>query len=465
VVEGGRSDPKRMVTKTLLSLLRDNSGTHNPSPDATNDVDVDTSDGTHRPHGPMSVLLETSKGDIVIDLLVKVAATSCENFLKLCKIKYYNFCPISSVERDYVLQTGDPLFPTGNGGSSVWGQIDPSKPFFTADMSDLMNHDTIGTVSMVMDPKAKESGSQFIITLSNNLQRLDDRAAPFGRVVEGLNTLERINTAICDSHHRPLQDIRIKHTIILDDPFEDPPGLEIPGRSPSPSKEQLANVRIAQDEELEEHGDEEELDRRRREREAKAQALTLEMVGDLPFADVKPLENVLFVCKLNPVTQDEDLRLIFSRFGTILSCEVIRDHQTGDSLQYAFIEFENQEDCEQAYSKMQGVLIDDHRIHVDFSQSVSKLSKSWQSNANQNRSSHRSRLKMDDRRPKHGGDDGRWRSRSRSPYRRDGRDRDNQHREYSYEFEHSKERHSKRDRHRGDYERKPSAMSRNGRRW
>lgn len=63
--------------------------------------------------------------------------------------------------------------------------------------------------------------------------------------------------------------------------------------------------------------------------------------------------------------------MIFSRFGKILSCEVIRDKRTGDSLQYAFIEFENQKDCEQAYFKMQGVLIDDHRIHVDFSQSVS----------------------------------------------------------------------------------------------
>jgi RNA recognition motif-containing protein len=67
---------------------------------------------------------------------------------------------------------------------------------------------------------------------------------------------------------------------------------------------------------------------------------------------------------------DEDLNLIFSRFGTILSCEVIRDKRTRDSLQYAFIEFEEQKDCEQAYFKMQGVLIDDHRIHVDFSQSV-----------------------------------------------------------------------------------------------
>ena len=71
------------------------------------------------------------------------------------------------------------------------------------------------------------------------------------------------------------------------------------------------------------------------------------MVGDLPFANVRPPENVLFVCKLNPVTRDEDLELIFSRFGTIMSCQVIRDKKTGDSLQYAFIEFDKREDAEQ----------------------------------------------------------------------------------------------------------------------
>ncbi|KAL8713188.1 MAG: hypothetical protein Q9220_002709 [cf. Caloplaca sp. 1 TL-2023] len=123
----------------------------------------------------------------------------------------------------------------------------------------------------------------------------------------------------------------------------------------------------------------------RREREARAQALTLEIVGDLPYAEVKPPENVLFVCKLNPVTEDEDLDLIFGRFGKIVSCEVIRDKRTGDSLQYAFIEFEDQKACEQAYFKMQGVLIDDHRIHVDFSQSVSRLSDTWRTATNSKR--------------------------------------------------------------------------------
>jgi len=82
---------------------------------------------------------------------------------------------------------------------------------------------------------------------------------------------------------------------------------------------------------------------------------------------------------------DEDLEMIFSRFGKILSCEIIRDKRTGDSLQYAFIEFEEQSSCEQAYFKMKDVLIDDKRIHVDFSQSVSRLSDSWRDSTNSKR--------------------------------------------------------------------------------
>lgn len=46
-------------------------------------------------------------------------------------------------------------------------------------------------------------------------------------------------------------------------------------------------------------------------------------VGDIPDADIKPPDNVLFVCKLNPVTQDQDLEIIFSRFGPIKRCVLI----------------------------------------------------------------------------------------------------------------------------------------------
>lgn len=318
------------------------------------------------------------------------------SFLKLCKIKYFNYAPVHSVQRDFSFQTGDPIGPDSkdsDGGSSIWGVLDPSNPSnktFVPEFHPKLKHIERGTVSMATvpsstDPDARLAGSQFIVTLGNNLEYLDGKSAIFGSVVEGFDALEKINTAFIDSNGRPLKDIRIRHTIVLDDPFPDPPGLVEPPESPVPTRAQLATVRIRDDEELDENMDQEQVEKMRREREARAQALTLEMMGDLPFAEVKPPENVLFICKLNPVTQDDDLELIFSRFGKILSCEIIRDRQTGDSLQYAFIEFEDKKSCEQAYFKMQDVLIDDHRIHVDFSQSVSKLSNVWRDATNAKR--------------------------------------------------------------------------------
>lgn len=169
----------------------------------------------------------------------------------------------------------------------------------------------MATVPSSHDPDERLAASQFIITLGDDLDYLDGKAAIFGKVVEGFDVLEKINEAFIDDRGRPLKDIRIRHTVILDDPFPDPPGLVEPAESPLPSKAQLATVRIADDEDLDENMDEEAMEKLRREREARAQALTLEMVGDLPFAEVKPPENVLFVCKLNPVTQGLYYRLAF----------------------------------------------------------------------------------------------------------------------------------------------------------
>ncbi len=51
----------------------------------------------------------------------------------------------------------------------------------------------------------------------------------------------------------------------------------------------------------------EEIERETREQEAKNKAVVLEMIGDLPEADAKPPPNMLFICKLNPVTTEEVL--------------------------------------------------------------------------------------------------------------------------------------------------------------
>ncbi|XP_005993416.1 peptidyl-prolyl cis-trans isomerase-like 4 [Latimeria chalumnae] len=322
----------------------------------------------------MAVLLETTLGDIVVDLYTEERPRACLNFLKLCKIKYYNFCLIHNVQRDFIIQTGDPT-GTGRGGESVFCKLygDQAR-FFEAEKAPRIKHKKKGTVSMVNNDN-DQHGSQFLITTGENLDYLDNLHTVFGEVTEGMDVLMKINEAFIDKDFVPYQDIRINHTVILDDPFDDPAGLLVPDRSPEPTKKQLDSGRIGADEEIEDYKGRsaEEVEEILAEKEAKTRAILLEMVGDLPEADIKPPENVLFVCKLNPVTTDEDLEIIFSRFGVIKSCEIIRDWKTGESLCYAFIEFEKQEDCEKAYFKMDNVLIDDRRIHVDFSQSVSKV--------------------------------------------------------------------------------------------
>jgi peptidyl-prolyl cis-trans isomerase-like 4 len=166
-------------------------------------------------------------------------------------------------------------------------------------------------------------------------------------VAEGLDVVRAINQLHHDERGRPFRNCRIKSVAVLDDPFPDPPGLDklIPAVSPTvptlddrpdaDEKDPLAGL------------PEEEVQRIRAAAAAKSRAVVLEMIGDLPDVDVAPPDNVLFVCKLNPATVDEDLELIFSRFGVVKKAEVIRDHKTGDSLNYAFIEFEQREACEQ----------------------------------------------------------------------------------------------------------------------
>ncbi|KAJ9105337.1 Peptidyl-prolyl cis-trans isomerase cyp6 [Naganishia friedmannii] len=356
----------------------------------------------------MSVLIETSLGDLVVDLDIDSCPRVCENFLKLCKIKYYGlnaffngkstlrlllssslpFLFMSLVSKDFIAQTGDPT-ATGKGGesfASVYysrlpesekrGRPPPAR-YIAPEIKNSLKHTARGTVSMAVAPTGTSDkggcGSQFFITLADNIEYLDGKHSVFGHVVEGFDVLDKLNDAYVDQDGRPLKDVRIRHIEILEDPYEDPKNLVEPPSPIRPPDDPSVKPRIGEDEELTTDLTEEEEEARKRAQEANASALTLEMIGDLPFANVRPPENILFVCsnvcenrsKLNPVTTDEDLELIFSRFGRILSCEVIRDKKTGDSLQYAFIEFDKQPDAEMAYFKMQNTLIDDRRIWVD----------------------------------------------------------------------------------------------------
>ncbi|KAG5321677.1 PPIL4 protein, partial [Acromyrmex heyeri] len=217
-----------------------------------------------------------------------------------------------------------------------------------------IKHSRVGLLSMV-NCGNNMLGSQFFITLGSELQSLDSEHCVFGEITEGLEVILKFNETICDGDQRPYQDIRISHTVILEDPFDDPVGFVVPDRSPEPTKEALMsniqltlnwdNIRILE------------------------QSLMKRRISEMIYIKGQ-------ISGINKQSDTEDLPDVYLpllKKDLFQTCEVIRDHQTGDSLQYAFIEFADRKSCEDAYFKMDNVLIDDRRIHVDFSQSVAKM--------------------------------------------------------------------------------------------
>jgi peptidyl-prolyl cis-trans isomerase-like 4 len=373
----------------------------------------------------MAVLLTTSAGPLVVDLLTEESPLTCKNFLKLCKAGYYIGTIFWNVQANYIAQTGDPT-GTGKGGDSVFsifgcGEEDRRYMFPSGFADEINKYRKINRAGFLCMAHAKgatnANRSQFFITLrGQDLNHLEGKHTVFGEIMEGHDVLEKINKLYVDQDGRPFEDFRIKRIDILHDPFEDVPGFSVLREYTDAMyvpKEEAVKKRIAyqgDDELLTEErkakerqmasqgacDDQDDVDLTLKRKVAQSRAIVLEMTGDLPDADVKPPEEALFICKLNPVTNDEDLELIFSRFGKIVQCNIVRDDVTGDSLNYAFIVFTTKESCVTAYKKMNNVLIDDRRIKVDFSQSVKGL---WNKHLLQGQNRDRDRGRGRNQRP------------------------------------------------------------------
>lgn len=313
----------------------------------------------------MSVIVQTTLGDFIIDLFFEKCPKTCENFLGLCKIKYFNNLLFFNIQKDFIAQSGDPT-NTGKEGKSIYYYTKGENfNYFPDEISKNQAHNKKGLLSMYNKGKNTNT-SQFFITLTGrHLDYLDKKHTIFGEIVENLEIIDKLNDVYIDEKGKPYQEVRIIRTIILIDPFEkenDKIAKFIPERSPSPIRDKhLLGI-----------GEKEE-DIKIDKSETKAKTALLEIAGDLPDSDMKPPDSTLFVCKLNTITSEESLDIIFSRFGQIKSLNLVRDKDSGKSLGFAFIDFESKDACEQAYLKMENVLIDDRRIHVDFSQSVAKL--------------------------------------------------------------------------------------------
>lgn len=185
----------------------------------------------------MSVLLETSLGDIVIDLFCEKCPLASKNFIKLCKMKFYNNALFFDVQKNYITRILDPNKRSTSLYELLYG--DQAKYFEDEIYADI-KHNKIGLIS-TSNKAPNMNNSEFFITLSNeNKEFLNGKHSIFGCVAEGLEILEKINQTYIDETNRPFKNIRILHTLILDDPFSDPEELVFPSKSP----ERVKNVQI-----------------------------------------------------------------------------------------------------------------------------------------------------------------------------------------------------------------------------
>ena len=331
----------------------------------------------------MSVLLITSLGNLYFDLYFKDCPLTTKNFLKLCKIKYYNNNLFYSVQKDFIAQSGSQENSDSSPkNKSIYGLLNPDNSksnFFKSEILPKYQNNQKGLIATANIGPDLNTSTFYITLTSNNLLSLNNKHTIFGILTKGFDVLDKINEAYVDETNRPYRNIRIIHTIVFNDPFDDLEGMEklIPDKSPVYKPDLSDNKHLEDDFDIDkffkENDTEDKIKEKLREQESKNKAVMLELMEDLPNSNVKPPKNVLFVCRLNPVTQAKDLENIFGQFGEIKDCKIVRDKKTKQSLKYGFIEFAKIEDCENAYLKMDGALIDDYRIKIDFSQSVKRM--------------------------------------------------------------------------------------------
>lgn len=150
---------------------------------------------------PRRVLLKTTMGDVVVELYDDMPITA-GNFLKLVESGFYDGVIFHRVIAGFMVQTGDPT-GTGYGG-----------PGYTIpDEFSRHNRNDRGTVAMA-NAGPNTGGSQFFINLVNN-NYLDRMHPVFGKVVEGMDVVDRIGNVRTDADDRPVEDVVIVSARVL----------------------------------------------------------------------------------------------------------------------------------------------------------------------------------------------------------------------------------------------------------
>jgi peptidylprolyl isomerase len=148
----------------------------------------------------ISVILETSQGEVSLKLFPEVAPKACENFSTHAERGYYDGVIFHRVIKEFMIQGGDPD-GTGMGGQSIWG-----KPF-EDECSKEVTFNRPGLLAMA-NAGPKTNGSQFFITCAQT-PWLNLRHTIFGEVTEGMDIIRAIEAVDTDRRDRPVDDVTI----------------------------------------------------------------------------------------------------------------------------------------------------------------------------------------------------------------------------------------------------------------
>lgn len=159
------------------------------------------------------VLLETSVGDIEIELWSREAPKACRNFVQLCLERYYDKSKFHRVVKDFIVQGGDPT-GTGQGGDSIYGQ--PFRDEFHSRLR-FVRRGLVGMANAGKD----DNGSQFFFTMGPS-QELQNKHTLFGKVVgDTIYNMIKLQDVEVGPDDRPLHPPRILKTKVLINPFDD----------------------------------------------------------------------------------------------------------------------------------------------------------------------------------------------------------------------------------------------------
>ena len=147
-----------------------------------------------------NVVLETTQGDVEIELMPSIAPLAVANFVGHIESGYYNDLIFHRVIEGFMVQGGDPL-GTGTGGESIWGKNFPDE------FSPEARFDTEGLLAMA-NSGPMTNGSQFFITTSKP-EWLNDKHTIFGKVVKGYDKVKKIEGVEKGSGDKPVEDQKI----------------------------------------------------------------------------------------------------------------------------------------------------------------------------------------------------------------------------------------------------------------